>query len=404
MSDRNPNAPALAPGNPSPDRKRYGGELTLIVDGQQYGGWQAVRVTRGCEQVPSSFDITLTESQAGNSLVVPGSPCVVMLGDDLVLTGYIDRYVATLAPSQHIVRIMGRSALEDMVDSSAVLSAPGMQISGGTILSIARALAAPYSIGVLATSAQAGNGFPDFNFALTETPFEIIERIARYWQVLLYDDPQGNLVIADVGAGTHSSGFTQGVNIEHAQASKSMDGRYQVYIPNLNNTDFLPQFNGPRQVGGLMNNQYDGGVPTIGINGRPRLRQLIVVSEQPYRGGQLAEARAGWEANRRWGRSQAVRVTCDSWRDDAGMLWAPNFYAPISIPALRITPTTPWVIASVVYIRDINQGTVAELVLMPAQAFMPAPQNLQPYNPIIQGPAASGPAAPGQELYGPPAP
>ena len=96
--------------NPGATAKSRDGDLTLIVDGQQYVGWEAIRVTRGCERMPSDFDIQLSESQSGRTLVAAGSPCVVKLGNDTVLTGYIDRYTPSIGPSAHTVRIAGRSA------------------------------------------------------------------------------------------------------------------------------------------------------------------------------------------------------------------------------------------------------------------------------------------------------
>jgi prophage tail gpP-like protein len=80
------------PAPPPPDRE----ELTIKTGGRILGGWQSVRVTRGVELCPSHFDLELTErfpGQAGKAVVAVGATCTVAQSGDLVLTGYIDRYM-----------------------------------------------------------------------------------------------------------------------------------------------------------------------------------------------------------------------------------------------------------------------------------------------------------------------
>lgn len=367
--------------------------LTIVAGGLALTGWQSVRLTRGLDRVPMDFDIELTErypGQASQVVVQPFTPCQVMIGKTTVLTGYIDRYMPSFAGRNHSVRIQGRSKCEDLVDCSITPEVlTGMQISTTSLLDLATRLAAPY--GVTATSLTGNNvpvGAPgggplQFNAILTETPHEIIERVARYAGVLVYDGTDGNLLIANVGAATMASGFAQGVNVQAAGVTFSGDGRYSKYLPCLMSANFY----GEQGIGGTtFTPAYDNGVP--------RFRELIVVSEQFQWGASLAQARAQWEAARRFGRSQAVRLTCDSWRDSAGALWQPNAYATVSLPALKLTPSVPWIIGEVTFRRDAN-GTTADLTLMPKQAFLPQPEILVPFlwDPSSGAPPANGGAA-----------
>ncbi len=95
-------------------------------------------------------------------------------------------------------------------------------------------------------------------------------------------------------------------------------------------------------------------------------------------GHDLALSRAEWEMNRRVGRSQALTVVCDSWRDKGGTLWQPNAFAPLYLPQLKLAPDKPWIIGQVTFVRDGHQGTIAELMLMPKEAFSVEPSTLQP--------------------------
>ncbi len=212
-------------------------ELTLRTGGRDIKGWQAVRVTRGCERMPSDFEVELVEQYPGDPteiIVAPGSPCEILLGADRVLTGYIDRYAPSISAHDHAVRISGRSMCQDLVDSSAIL--PNMAVSGGTFLSIAQKLAEPYGITVKSQTQRADDPFRQFNVTLTETPYEIIERVARYFRVLVYDDTDGNLILADVGASSMASGFSIGDNVQSASVTFTADQRFGTYIAARMNT------------------------------------------------------------------------------------------------------------------------------------------------------------------------
>jgi prophage tail gpP-like protein len=108
-----------------------------------------------------------------------------------------------------------------------------------------------------------------------------------------------------------------------------------------------------------------------------RNRPLILIAEQGDINYQVAQQRCLWEVNRRIGRSQAVRVIADSWFDMSGNLWAKNSLAPINLPAMRIS-NAKWLIGSVTFTRD-EDGTRADVTLMPAAAFLPEPIILLPY-------------------------
>lgn len=372
--------------------------LTLKVGGQNLTGWQRVSVNRSLESVPASFDIQVTEKYplAPDIVVKAGAPCTVSIGADLVLTGYVDRYQASVDPGAHNVRIQGRSMSEDLVDCSALFDTtskePGMQKLNGTALAIAQGLAKPYGVTI---KSLAGDGaqIPQFNINLGETAWEIIDRVTRYSKLLAYDLPDGSVVMAQYGSEQMASGFTLGANIEHADITYSMDERF---------SDYEAHFLSTMAFG------TDAGInsPTIGQvvkdGGVPRFRKRYIVSEQTILGQPIAYDRAVWECNRRIGRSQVFSVVTDSWRDAAGALWAPNHLAPINASALKVSNVT-WIIASVSYLRDEN-GQHAALTLMPKEAFFPEPVSLQNLPPDIGQTTGNNPTRPdAKTTFNPPA-
>jgi prophage tail gpP-like protein len=342
-----------------------GDTLSLVVAGQQWSGWQRVAVTRAIDSIPANFDIQVTERYplAADVSFNPGDPCQVLIGGDVVITGYVDRYIATISAQDHTVRIAGRSKSEDLVDCSAFMGSkdnPTFQVMGGTALSIAQQLAAPYGVQV-SSIAGPGAQIPQFNIDFGQTPWEIIDRITRFSKLIAYDLPDGSIQMAQAGSETMASGFYQGQNVEQGQVAFSMDERFSEYeVHILSSYAFSNQAGLAATKGGFAT---DGGVP--------RFRRRYILSEQSQLGQFTAQDRATWECNRRKGRSQAVTLTCDAWRDAAGALWAINHKAPLNIPAIKLQ-ADDWLIAAVTFQRDEN-GEHALITMMAPGSFDPEP-------------------------------
>lgn len=345
-------------------------DLTLIVgNGQaaarQLSGWQDIRVTRGIERLPSDFDIGMTERFPGEMAafsVMPGDACQVKLGNDLVITGYIDRIAPTIGPRAHSMRVSGRSKCCDLVDCAAEW--PNGQINGASTLEIAEKLAKPYGISV---SGEAGVRIPQYNISPGSTAFETIELICRYSALLAYDQPDGNLYLSQVSETKAASGFKEGVNVEQATAVYSMDQRYSEYFAWLQSVSYYSDVG---EGGNIVSTTKDTAVP------RHRRRIIIVEAGMDASGRNVAQLRALWEASRRYGRSACIRLTTDTWRDKQGTLWTPNTQVLLELPSLK-TEGKYWTISEVTYRRD-GMGTHADLILMPPIAFTPEPITLQP--------------------------
>lgn len=346
-------------------------DLSLVVGGRVIAGWTELRVTRGIERLPSDFEISLTERYPGEAddlVIQPNDQCQVMLGSDLVLTGYVDRYMPEMSAREHRVTIVGRGKCADLIDCSAEW--PNGQISGASALGIAQKLAEPYGITV-SSGEDGGPAIPQFNLMYGETAFEIIERICRYSALLAYDLPDGNLYLARAGSSKAASGVAQGQNIQAARASYGMDGRYSEY-------EIM------RQSMEVLTDTGNGGnlLATVNDAGVNRHRRLFIVAESGGGAGQdVAIKRGYWEAARRAGRSNQIQVVVDSWRDGAGALWSPNTVIPVDIPCLKV-PDDTWLLAEVTYFRG-EEGTGANLLLMPQSAFQPQPILLQPFAPDV---------------------
>ena len=340
-------------------------DLVMVCNSREIGGWQSIRVTRGIERVPSDFAVRMTESWPGQAqgyfdVIQAGDPVQIKLGKDLAMTGYVDRFIPSYAPAQHTIYVSGRSKCQDLVDCSAEW--PNGQIVNSTTFDLATKLAEPYGINVV-LSGDDTYIVPQYNVSYGETPYSIIEFHCRYTALLAYDTPDGNLLLTRAGTKKAASGFTEGVNVQQATMSYSMDQRFSDYRIMWLSLDTLRDAgNG----GNLIHEIKDSNVP------RHRLRYLVSDGALPT--AEAAVQRIEWEAVRRYGRSMALHLKTDSWRDSEGVLYEPNTLVPLMLPGMKIIDQE-WLIGEVTYIRD-EFGTSCDLVIMPPQAFQPLPNFL----------------------------
>ncbi|GCE89693.1 bacteriophage tail protein GpP Mu-like [Komagataeibacter diospyri] len=342
-------------------------QLRLVVGGRSYSGWTEQRVSCGVEHMPRDFEVVATDRSPldpSSIAVQPGADMRILLGDDPVITGYVDRVRLKVSGSAHQMFITGRGQGQDLVDCSAIL--PGMAIGGSELQAdgIIRPLAATFGIDVTVQGDISLKGaVPQFNINLGETPWDIIDRVSRWAGILCYEGADGNIVLSRVGQHAMASGVVEGVNLEDADATFSMDGRFSDYIAFVQSVDQFSQIGTQGDVGHVQDTTV------------PRYRPRAIISEQTQNGQPIAMQRLNWEKARRIGQSQAVEVMVDCWRDSSGMLWTPNYLLPVHIPSLKIVNQT-LVIGEVEFSRG-EDGTHAHMILMPPAAYEPEPNVLQ---------------------------
>lgn len=339
-------------------------ELRLVVAGNDFSGWEDIEVSLRAEAFPNSFSISASLPPGSSIPVNPGNSCTVLLGNDQVLDGYVDRVVDGSDPNGHRIAIDGRGKTQDLVDCAAEW--PSHQLVNGNALTIANDLALPYGIAVaLAEGASPGDTVPAWPLNYGETAADIIQRVARNAKLLAYEDSHGRLLLAVAGTKRAASGATFGQNVQSWSWSRAMNERYSDYVCCGSAIDGFADLPG----GTFFGTTKDDGVP------RHRMTHLIIdqSAPNPY---PFTEARAKWEAARRAGRSQVATFTLDSWRDSAGKLWAPNTLIPVKLPGI----SADLVIAEVHFRRSSESGTTAEIAAMPSAAFTPEPITLVPAN------------------------
>lgn len=341
-------------------------DVTLTVNGAAVSGWQDVRITRGMERIPGDFEVALTERypDADTVVMTEGDPCVVAIGADRVITGYVDRVSEQVSAHEHTLSIAGRGKCADLVDCSAQITS--FQFENVSTARIAQALAAPFGIAVKALSE--GMLHPQVCLNVGEAPYAVIDRLCKLAQVLCYEDADGDLVIGPLSDTQAASGFRLGglgANVESAAYVRDLSQRFSEYRVYLIGTGITTD------AGQQPLAEY-----TVVDDLMPRYRPKAFIAQNGDAGAEVSNAHALWECNRRIGRGNVITVTASTWRDGAGALYAPNTQAPLWLAELKVPEGALWSIGEVTYRRGgggNSEGTHCELTLMPPQAFLPEP-------------------------------
>lgn len=343
-------------------------ELTIIVAGYSVNSWENVRVVLSLEQFPNTFVIEMTESYDPKSAtpffnpVRAGQDCQILIGGTLVITGAIDEVNRQTGPELRSVSISGRGKGRNLVDCTVPISP--ISLNGTpSIKEIAEHFCNLYNIKVVVDSDVTLPTFPGVYWSYSQTPFSIIDQYANTSGCVVYEDKQGNLVIARLSAlGKHASGFVEGLNVQQMASKQSVTERYGTY--NLLSPGYQP---GPE---GAEYRVFAVNDPSI-----DQTRTLNVVSSywdqfQSSPNTSPLETAAYFTMNRRIGRSNSVNLICDSWRDAAGTLWAIGNTAICHLPSIGINDVL-WMIGTVIFNRSNDSGTTSEITLMDAKAFAP---------------------------------
>jgi len=295
-------------------------DVRLVVDGQQYGGWQKVTIHRGIEQIAGTFEIEVTERWAGQDVarpIRPGAECKVTIDGEAVITGYVDEAQLRYTSSEHTVSVSGRDRTGDLVDCSA----PPTQFMGRTLLQVATVLAKPFGIAVK-SEVDAGGAFRSLKGEDGQTAHELLEQAAKIRAVLLLSDGLGGLVITRAGLQRVSTALVLGQNVKEGSGTFSHRDRYRDYT-----------VKGQMGGGGLWGVEGDDASVRSQVIGRAhdaqvtRHRPLTVLADDQV-DGKGARERAQWERNVRAGRAARVTYLVNGWRH-AGGLWAPNRMVPV---------------------------------------------------------------------------
>lgn len=341
------------------DAKNTQEAIVLNVSGQQWDGWTEMSLTRSLDAIAGEFDLTITTqwSEAAPRTIKEGLPCLVSIGKETVLTGYIDDFIPSYDAENVSIRVMGRDKTGDLVDSSVVHKSG--QWKGIRLEQLAREIAQPYGITVISET-DTGEAFSSVVLEQGETGFELLDRLAKQRGVLLTSNAAGQLVITRASKKRATVALVLGENILAARGRFSWRERASQYI-----------VKGSSGAGGATWDEQPAKV----IGGRQvsiddaeinRYRPKILVNEDSLTVGG-ASTRGDWYKARMMGEANTTEITVAGWREngDTGPLWQTNLRVDIRDPIQNLDTT--WLIKSVT-LSEGDEGRIAVLALVPPES------------------------------------
>ncbi|MHA6161611.1 phage baseplate assembly protein [Pseudomonas sichuanensis] len=330
--------------------------VVLQVGSLMHTGWQEVSIRLSLEQIADEFSLTLTERWAESGEVrpvVPGQACTVKVGNELVLTGYLDEVLPDYDAQSHSIVANGRSRAADLVDCSG----KEKRLDGRTLAQIATDLAQPYGIEVVD---KVGDSKPFKAFVLEDgQPMaEAIERAAQLRGARVVSDAQGRLVIVHAVQREISTVLELGKNIWKASGTFSDRDRFNQYI-------IEGQTPGDNDWNGTQASSPRGTASDPRVR---RPRTILVVCDTPA-DGKDCSSRAELEARMRWAKGRGVTYTVLTWEHEQGV-WRPGDLVHVRDPYLALDEKM--LISDVQLIEGLD-GRRAELRVAPPAAFEPVP-------------------------------
>lgn len=353
-------------------------EIQLIIDDVAYGGWKRCAITHSLDAIASTFDLQLTwkwqEVQNGQVVtqyapIAEGKSCIIKIGEDLVLTGFIDDWIPSYDDKQVTVAVSGRSKTSDLVDCS-VVHASG-QFNKLTLEQIAKEICKPFSIDVVMQAAK-DDVFARVQVEQGETCHEFLARLAKQRGFLLTTNAQGQLVITEASKERLDTALILGENILAGRGRFSWRERFSSYTVKTQGAAFGDFDSADLSTVGGLQAQIDD--PDIG-----RYRPRIIVNDE-IATAEGASIRGKWERQRALGESNFAEYTVFGWRiqketdaitNPTGILWPINKLVDISDPIFGLDNT--YLIKTVMF-EDGDNGRITALNLVPPEAMAVEPQ------------------------------
>ncbi len=340
--------------------------ITLTIGGRRFSGWTELRVTRGIDRCVADFDIAVMGRWAPQDLpwrILPFAPAVLMVGGDVLVTGYVDTVAPAFGPNQHAVRVTGRSKTEDLVDCTPDI--PGGQYAGYPFAAICRAIAAMFGIGVVVETPLASSVVADATIERGETAFRFLERLGRMAGVLLTDNANGELVLTTAGSAQAPGRLVEGENILHAAATISGAKRFSEYI--------VKAQHGLTAGATAVLTQQEA---TAADSGVPRFRPRVTLGETQMTQAQL-QARANWMRQYSAGQATKATITVQGWRQPDGSLWTPNQIAAVSSDLLGVDQDL--LVVQVQFELTDQAGSTTTMTVGPVAGYTPDPGQVRLY-------------------------
>lgn len=326
-------------------------ELVLNVDGENYNGWSKLDFSHSIDSgvINARIDISGPWRTGNHRGIEEGQPAQLLLNDHLLLSGDVEDRLTDYDATDHSVSIVVKSNTADL----SACTLPGRTFTNQTLFKIAQSLCRPFGV-IVVDTAKANKPFNgEVVLNEGESPWSLLEQLARSRGVRLVPTIDGKLEIALAGLQRADTGLILGENIDGGSGTFSIGERFSV----VNVIATLPD-DGNLLAGDpvVIGEAFDAGVL--------RYRPLTIVSHDPLTKRECAE-RADWHVRTQAGRGKSIVYKRQGLTQDSGTPWAVNTRVEVVDEYARIDGEQ---LISEVRLSRSENGDQTELRVMPPEA------------------------------------
>ena len=321
-------------------------KVSLKIAGKIWQSWKSVNTSHSISAVTGEHQLSITSTwQKGEILTLKeGMPIELFIGKDKVATGYITNRTPSYDSKNISYQITARCKTIDLVESSLVhQTGEWKEIK---LDAIANDICKTYGISV-AVETDMGAPFLTVRIEQGESPFELLERLARQRAILLTSNQNGDLVLTRASKKMLDISLELGKNIRAARGNFSESEKFSKYIVKGSAASWSNETNEQLAV-------------TIDDPSIQRYRPKILLTEEVFT-VEGASRRGQWQKQRALGFSNNVEITVGGWRMPNGKLWPLNHIVKVLDPIMGIDDVL--LIASLSRVEDEDgRSTVLSLV------------------------------------------
>lgn len=336
--------------------------VILKVNGFEYRGWLSVEIKRSMKAICGMFTLSVTDSwqrQKKPWIIIPGDYCEVFIGEELLISGYIDDIDYSSNATGRKITVTGRDKTADLVDCS--VEQTQSEWSGVTLEDLLRKFLAPFKINLINESGI-NPKIDKFRINQGAKVIDVISELSKKYGFIASSNPKGEFVIVSVGKGTASDWLEEGTNCIDFGVKFDHKERFSKYA-------FKGQSSGSDNFFGKA---ASSPIKTSTDDQVKRYRPLVLTDESKSNEENL-EKRAEWEKNLRAAKSTAGSVKVRGWRQRKGELWKENLFVNVRSNYLGLE--TKLLISDITYILS-ESGKTVDLELMREDVFLAEFENI----------------------------
>lgn len=342
--------------------------INIKVDGEIYENFTSARVKISLDSVSGSFSFAAVSSGGVQLPFDVGAACEILVNDETVLNGYIEKLEVSYSANGHKILLSGRDKTADLIDSTI----QGINLSPP--ISLKQAIQATLDdIGNTSISITEDAETDDFNKAEEKingsqgrNAFEFVEHLARKRQVLLTRDGNGGIEITK-GSGVDSGAKVQNIigsndnNIKSGAVSYDLTGRFNKYVIASQLSPVALNFGGEtttKEVVEQCKHEIDSEIREG--------RQLVIKAETASSNAQC-EKRAVWSSNIRKARGRIYSCIVQGFNNSEGDLYKPNHLIQVADEFANIN--AKMLLNSIEFSFDVSEGSISSLAFVDSNAY-----------------------------------